>query len=116
MRGGNRNYTAADVQAAYAGLNGAFYEYGMQSADGYDIVTAGGAAPGAIAFRQDVWGNIQRGRMGRIVGVDYRGQSVPVCGVIGHEGVHLAQFAAGRSLGDPLNEPEAYATNRRWRC
>jgi hypothetical protein len=112
LEGGRGGFTAAAVWTMLFSVahQGGLYEHGMNSDDGYDVVTLGGAAPGYVTFRSDVLGNIRSGQLGRRAG----GRSA--CSVIGHEGVHLVQYFMGRTVGDRLNEREATATNATWRC
>jgi RHS repeat-associated protein len=116
LSGGTSGYTASDVIAAYQSVSGSVYTYPSRSADGLDILTAGAAEPGRVAFRVDVWGDIQSGRLGRRLGQDREGNTVRICTVLGHEGSHLVQYRNGRMRGDPLNEPDAALTNTTWQC
>jgi len=68
----------------------------------------GGVVHGYTAFREDVWNGILAGQLSLPVG--NKGETV--CGVVGHEGVHIQQSYSGLGVGSKANvkamENEAY--------
>ena len=112
LYGGSSQYTPADVQAGYGGVekSGQFYIFPLHTAHGGVVITGGGTTPLFVSFRADYWQLIRSGNLNSAPS----GFRESACTVFGHEGVHLVQFSRGRSQADPLLEPEAYGTP--WSC
>jgi len=88
------------------------YSHPATTADGGRVLTAGGASgTGFVTFRSDVWSSI-RSRSATAVVDPARG--LRVCGVVAHEGMHLALSARGTP--DPGHRILTPALDRRVGC